>query len=362
VDATIQNAGPIHRPQLEIIQDIFDQIDVNRDGLIRPADLRNYFQQIGRSAPEAQVQSWIRDRGIDQDGAVSFKEFVMSLPSLFPPDTTHWAEVSSCFLKGDASDCQVLDKMQSFSDLSIADSNFEGVSNLTMAFGGIRLCATQPECAIALNAAREYIERIINNPSTQSFWRIPVSDKSFEASIGRLGAGKRFMQALDFSLEENGTVFALRASTGKRWGSLPKDILQNLRRKMHELRLLEQSLTHPCISHVAAVSSAVARLADNAADAQRWSEAIETVVRILSNIISNPTEAKFRRLNMTNKVLQSKLVNLPGGVQLLLALGFKENQNGELEIAESLDIAFLRARRTELEVCACRSSLVLVTY
>ena len=49
---------------------------------------------------------------------------------------------------------------------------------------------------------------------------------------------------------------------------------------------------------------------------------VDTLIRALSTISSNPVEGKYRRIDQTNPGYQRSLANVPGAEQLLLALGF----------------------------------------
>jgi hypothetical protein len=50
--------------------------------------------------------------------------------------------------------------------------------------------------------------------------------------------------------------------------------------------------------------------------------AFATLNAVAMNIIASPDEAKFRRLKLSNKALQAKLLSVPGGQEIILALGF----------------------------------------
>lgn len=49
------------------------------------------------------------------------------------------------------------------------------------------------------------------------------------------------------------------------------------------------------------------------------------------NVACSPKEEKFRRIKLTNKTIQSAVVEVPGAVELLLALGwaYEEVEGGE---------------------------------
>lgn len=62
----------------------------------------------------------------------------------------------------------------------------EKVSMIAIAFGLVRLGASASEVIGATNAATEYVQRILDNPTTKSFWRISLSEKEYMKRIGRL--------------------------------------------------------------------------------------------------------------------------------------------------------------------------------
>ena len=59
--------------------------------------------------------------------------------------------------------------------------------------------------------------------------------------------------------------------------------------------------------------------------------AFATLNQICLNIVANPAEAKFRRLKLSNPALTAKIFSVPGGRDVLTALGFvlEESAAGE---------------------------------
>ncbi|RLN67415.1 hypothetical protein BBJ28_00013097 [Nothophytophthora sp. Chile5] len=57
-------------------------------------------------------------------------------------------------------------------------------------------------------------------------------------------------------------------------------------------------------------------------DPPRAITAAETLAKILSNVVQNPQEEKFRKIRLSNAAIQSKLVAVPGAVDLLEEAGF----------------------------------------
>jgi hypothetical protein len=67
-----------------------------------------------------------------------------------------------------------------------------------------------------------------------------------------------------------------------------------------------------------AVSVAAGQLRSDPAGAT----AAEVLCRLLSNIVGSPGEAKYRRVRLSNPRIQAAVVEVGGGVELLLACGF----------------------------------------
>ena len=52
------------------------------------------------------------------------------------------------------------------------------------------------------------------------------------------------------------------------------------------------------------------------------SPSLSTVYKIISNIIKNPHEEKYRKIKSSNNLIQKKIVSIPGALNVLLATGF----------------------------------------
>lgn len=51
--------------------------------------------------------------------------------------------------------------------------------------------------------------------------------------------------------------------------------------------------------------------------------AAEVLNRLLTNVVAAPGDARFRRVRLTNPRIQSAVVDVAGGLELLLACGFQ---------------------------------------
>ena len=79
--------------------------------------------------------------------------------------------------------------------------------------------------------------------------------------------------------------------------------------------------TTPAASEKKTIEVALQTLkSQNAVDV--YSTAVTTLQKVVSNILSNPNEEKFRKLKQSNAAFGRRLGNLPGGHDAMLAVGF----------------------------------------
>jgi len=73
----------------------------------------------------------------------------------------------------------------------------------------------------------------------------------------------------------------------------------------------------------------------------------ETLSKMLNNVIANPSEAKFRKINKSNPNFVAKVYSIKGAPELLLLVGFRE-EAGFLVLGDSADLAPLQCAVDEL--------------
>ena len=89
---------------------------------------------------------------------------------------------------------------------------------------------------------------------------------------------------------------------------------------------------------------------------------LQLVASILSKIIDNPGEDKYRSLKQSSRVCQQRLLGRPGGRELLASLGFKSDERADATAARSFasstfdDSAIASARSSLLKPRLARSS------
>jgi len=69
-------------------------------------------------------------------------------------------------------------------------------------------------------------------------------------------------------------------------------------------------------------------------------ECVKTVKKMLSNVQSNPSEAKYRKVNLNNETFKAKVGSVQGGVALLKAAGFavSDEDQSALVLAQDADL------------------------
>ena len=227
---------------------------------------------------------------------------------------------------------------------------------MPVAMGMLRLGASISECAAAAEFALQRLDAILQAPASVHLWRVRVHDHRYATVVGRLRGGADLMQAAGFIAEENGQTLALDTTrfgggADQKLDRLPDALAGHLQRVKREIEAHHRGLEHPEISDVAAVSAALARLQESSSGgaAADWVGACETVILFLGNILAHPDAAKYRHVNVTNANFQRRIGRLPGGLQLLIAVGFREGADGNLVCGTETPLANLRARKLEIE-------------
>ena len=80
-------------------------------------------------------------------------------------------------------------------------------------------------------------------------------------------------------------------------------------------------------------------------------KALDLLARIVRNLVENPQEPKFERLNMEGKAYRSKIRGLVGGLRLMQAVGFvkRDVDGAPCLVLETRDMDLLRSTLARLE-------------
>jgi hypothetical protein len=130
----------------------------------------------------------------------------------------------------------------------------------------------------------------------------------------------------------------------------PKDVKVLLNNRLEELLSHKQSVMEPSVSNIAAVSSAIGSLGDNINQVQAWEAAIETILLVISNITKNPGVPRYYKINAVNPNFRRRVGSVHGGLEILIGVGFREEEGGTLIMPIDKDISDLKARELELQV------------
>eukprot|EP00996_Jenningsia_fusiforme_P002058 NODE_2901_length_1093_cov_40.453065_g2662_i0.p1 GENE.NODE_2901_length_1093_cov_40.453065_g2662_i0~~NODE_2901_length_1093_cov_40.453065_g2662_i0.p1 ORF type:complete len:185 (-),score=42.23 NODE_2901_length_1093_cov_40.453065_g2662_i0:381-935(-) len=79
----------------------------------------------------------------------------------------------------------------------------------------------------------------------------------------------------------------------------------------------------------------------------KFLDAIETLLKLIQNLILNPKEEKFQRIRVTNPTLQQRVFALDGAYEFIVALGWEPE--GEFMIMRNPDVELLQRARQELQ-------------
>ena len=208
--------------QLQLCRKAFENLDVDGDDYITTRDLKIAFARDGREA--FMIPAWIAQRDLDQDGAVSYDDFLHSVASSFAVSAKAKAK----------------SKEDNDDDDAIAS-----------ALGVLRLSAKPKDVQDVVSYVQRCCQKILEAPHEPKYWRMSTKER-----FARFAGGVALVQACGFSLEENGSVLALRGEDGRRWDSVPDPVLEKLKAARQELEGRSKTLDLP-IPDIAAVSKAV---------------------------------------------------------------------------------------------------------
>ena len=110
------------------------------------------------------------------------------------------------------------------------------------------------------------------------------------------------------------------------------------------------------ISNVHAASAAMSYLGSQSLGknsalptANQWRQLMETVCGYADAILRNPNNQSARRLNPNSKSYKTKINPIPGGVDIIVALGFREDATGGMMLPSDGNINEFRARSIEMK-------------
>jgi Ca2+-binding EF-hand superfamily protein/WD40 repeat protein/serine/threonine protein kinase len=342
VSAFMKGKTEAQMAQLSMLKAAFLSLDVNGDGFIDASDLQHKWRLSGQDASERRAVAWVRARDMNADNRVAFDEFVASFAAQLAPSDKGWEK-----------ECGTANA------LLIEDGDEVGATAVQKAVGALRLRASLPECVSCLSLAIDLLARAVASPAVHSHWRIDLSQADVHRRLGRFNEGVALLRALGFEPEANGSIMALRDPKGAKWLALPPERVAALKMGIASLEAQMRGLEQPDVADVQAVAAAVAALRDKKGSAAGWAKAIKAILDIVENILKEeadaaregrPGDPRHRTLSTDAAAFTSKIGPVDGGLELLVALGFREaSGGGALHLPRGFDLQLLRARAVELK-------------
>ena len=317
---SVLGKSEVQKVQLQMMKDAFQRYDHEKKGYISEANVRQYFRQNGKDASAPKVRAWIQSRDLDEDGVVSLEEFVAA----FGPLLEH----------------PLNDGRESSAVTAASPQN-----RLARAIGQLKLTATAIEVEQLLTYVITLLKFNLSNPTSKKYWRMALSDADMHAKLMSYPMLMDIFQVAGYVLEENSTVLALSNVTGAPFQSLPKELRKKLEFTITTLQVQERALEHLEISDVGSIAFAFRDMKHK----EKWIVTLQTVLVYLQNVIQFPKEPKYRMINPTNAQFSKTIGAMSGGMELLIALGFRETQEGQLQLHMDQNLHHLRARKLELE-------------
>ena len=298
----------VQKAQLNMMKEAFRTYDNEGKGFLTNGDVRRVLRAVGSDSSEKAVREWIAKRDLTQDGVVSLAEFVAYFgPMIQPPAVLAASEARSTMVE------------------------------IGLAFGQLRLSASMAECKLSMQYIIRILTEIITQPSIRSHWRRSTLAAEVESRVGRYPAAVKILQVCGFVLEENSTVLALHNTSGMPWKRVPE----------MEITAHTSGLEHPTTGDVGAVSAVIGQMYLQK-DGKEWLAALEMVLLFANKILTFPNESKYRLIKSTNPVFMKRIGKLQGGIQVLISIGFRENNDGNFYLESDADLGALQARVLEL--------------
>jgi hypothetical protein len=63
---------------------------------------------------------------------------------------------------------------------------------------------------------------------------------------------------------------------------------------------------------------------------------------LISNVLKDPSNEKFRKVNLDNENIQKRVTKINGGLQILKGAGFKQSDEGNFLVITDIDEALIK--------------------
>ncbi len=319
---TKENEGDLPKLQLSLIHEDFNRLGTLNEGHITPAGLTRAFKLMGKDSSNPTVKKWIKERDANNDGCVDFDEFLLSLSTLLPID-------GSKYILHDNSE----------------DKGRRQI--ISTAFGYMRLHNSLLRCREATKFVINHINLTLASPNDLSLWYVSLNADDVHSNVGSLFGGISLFEAAGWRVSKvNRSTLVLDTYNGE-WDRVPTDVLKKLDEEKGYLMSHLRSLDHPNIFNIGTVSMAVAKL--TGAPVSRLVQCVEMISRYAGNILQDRHNSRYRIINTTNTAFVQNVASVRGGVALLVAIGFRESDNGALIFPKNSNLDELNARKIELD-------------
>lgn len=218
---------------------------------------------------------------------------------------------------------------------AIAGPLIEAASESTLtvasAFARLRIKCTPSEVRAAGELAAQYLRNVLAHPRENRRWRVAVTNRIYDARIGRLDGGLQLMKAIGFTqrVVEAGRreCLALQgsmSSDSKALDRLPNRVLALLKARLRDVEgEIRSYLGAP------AVRTAIREMRAKGAPLCAVRDAVELAHKFVTNVLKHPTDPRFYRIRVTNPIMSSRITGLDGGLELVKAVGWVPDEQGE---------------------------------
>ncbi len=326
---TEENENDLPKLQLSLIRQNFNRLDTLKEGRITSTGLMRAFRLMGKDSSYPTVEKWIQERDVNNDGCVDFDEFVLSLSTLLPIDG------SNC-INNNGDHAGQLKKRRHL---------------ISTAFGYMRLHNSLLQCCEATKFVINHINLTLASPTDLSLWHVSLNATDFYCKVGSLIGGISLFEAAGWHVSKtNRNMLVLdpcKDPCKGEWDRVPKEALRELEMAKEHLISHLHGLDHPNVFNIGTVSMAVAEL--TGAPISKHVQCIEMVSTYAGNILKDKHNSRYRIINTTNTAFVQNVASVPGGIALLVAVGFRENDNGALVYPKNGNLDELNARKIELD-------------
>ncbi|GBG26827.1 NAD-dependent deacetylase sir2E [Hondaea fermentalgiana] len=351
--ATVHARSATEDLQLKMIQKVFQDFDVDGDGYITARDLKEALLRRGHDNSDAAVAAWIRSRDIDHDGSVSLAEFTASFAHTVPPRVMDGRGLENVPLQP-----AKLNENGTNSARAKGWRPEDAISPTEVAFGLVRLFHTKRRCSSILANLCAFTEKALDHrartldatnsskPQQQQDRGKPfvLAPDDYVRHVAKTKGAAEILSALHWTYDGRRRSYVSHVDAEE---------MEQIRARLRELDMHRRGLEFPEVANAKAVGGAVASLGGTPSTQENrpssWLAAMETVVRYLENVLHDPQAPRFRRINIQNETFRRRIGRLQGGIEVLIAAGFRETEESMLLLPEKASLPEIKARLVEIK-------------